>query len=199
MKKLCFLLALLFVFCLCGCESNLDTDDRDEDDDDEVVVTLTAEEALEEALQALTGGESSGYAVILGADGYPSVPQNTGIAQLLSSYVTFDIEDFSSKKDTATASIEISAPDAPQLLKQAVAQLETVDADSLSAQLQPLLEQGPPMIDYVVEVQLVQVDKTWCVVPSFELSNALTGGLTQAYMDAQQNLLSQLLEGGEAA
>lgn len=199
MKKLCFLLALLLVFALCGCDSNLDPDDDDDDDDDRSpTVVLTAEETLQEALNALTGRESEGHAVLLGADGYPAIPQNTGIAQLLSACVTFQIKDISSKSSSATAQVKITAPDAPQLLRQAIEGMDTVEEEALYAKIETLLAQEYPTVEHTVEISLVKADESWCVVPSFELSNALTGGLTQAYMDAQQNLLSQLMEGGEA-
>lgn len=199
MKKICFLLALILAFTLCGCESNLDKDRDDDDDDDrENTVTLTAEETLEEALQALTGGECGGYAVVLGADGKPAVPHNSGVAQLLSSYVTFEVKEFSSRKDTAEAALTITAPDASVLLRQVSQSVEAVDEETLYAQVEALLKQSPAMLDFNVTVQLVLTEEGWCVVPSFELSNALTGGLTQTYMQLQQELLAQLQKGGEA-
>lgn len=198
MKKLCFLLALLLVFALCGCESDPAPDDGDDNDDREPAVVLTVEETLREALNALTGQEAEGHAVLLGADGLPAVPQNSGVAQLLSSCVTYKVKDVSPKSDTAAAEVMITAPDSAQLIRQAVADMETVDEDALYTKLDELLKQDPPMVDYTVEVDLVKAEGSWCVVPSFELSNALTGGLTQAYLELQQNLLSQLQEGGEA-
>lgn len=193
MKKLCLLLALLLVFSLCGCDSGLSSD---KEDPSETAPALTAEGALEEALDALTGG-GSGRAVILGADGQPAVPANTGIALLLSSHVTFDVKEFSAEADTAVAKVEITAPDTAALLRKAMESGDWADPDALSAQVEALLKDGPATVEYTVDVRLVLVGENWCVVPDFALSNALTGGLTQTYMELQQELLSQLQEGGE--
>lgn len=194
MKKLCLLLAGLLLVSLCGCESGLRDDKQD---DRETLPALTAEEALDEALDALTGGENPGYPVLLGADGQPATVQNTGVAMLLSSHVTCKVTEFTAGEDTATAQVKITAPDSQKLLTQALDNMASFDEEALYTQIEALLKNDPAMVSDTVQVQLVYVEGHWCVVPDFALSNALTGGLTQAYMDIQAMLISQLQKGGE--
>ena len=204
MKKLCLLLALLLMLNLCGCRYVKDilsdddwasVSDRDEDDDRKKKAE-DPEEVLENTLKALTGDEEAG-GWLLGAGGTPVAPSNTGIAKLLSAYVTFDVESFEENDETAVATVTVTAPDAPALLKAAMEEVGGTDEEELTRCLEALLEDDPAMVTNTVEVQLVLAEDTWCVVPDLALSNALTGGLTQAYMELQQQIYNGLMEGGD--
>ena len=59
------------------------------------------------------------------------------------------------------------------------------------------LEGGAPSSGFTVEVELQQVDDSWYLIPSAELSNAMTGGILQAYMDQVQQIQSELMGGSE--
>lgn len=209
MKKLCLLLALLLMLNLCGCRYIRDIlsdddrtsvsdrdDDGEDDDDDDRRKAEDPEKVLKNTLKALTGDEEAG-GYVLGADGTAVAPSNTGIAKLLSTYVTFDVESFEEHDETAEATVTITAPDTPALLKAAMEEMDGTDEEELTRCLEELLEDEPAMVTNTVEVQMVLADDTWCVVPDFALSNALTGGLTEAYIQLQQQIVNGLMEGGD--
>ncbi len=189
MKRFIIFLTLLLLCSMAGCESGLDGT--------QAAVKLEPREALEEALKGLTGQSSGEFAVLLGADGTPVVPENSGIAKLLSSYVTFEIQELSSGEDSATATVDITAPDAVALIQQLIGSVDVTDAEALYASMEALLQQEVPMVSSTVEIMLQKAEDSWCVVPDFALSNAITGGLTQAYQALQQAILDQL-QGGDA-
>ncbi len=190
MKKLAFLMALLLVCSLCGCQSGLSEGGT---------ASLSPEDTLTEALQALTVGSSTGHAVLLGADGTPAVPHNSGIALLLSGCVQYDIREFSAEENSATALVDITAPDAPALLLEATEAIDATDSQALAAWMEEALRGDYPTSEHTVTVQLVKAEGQWCVVTDFALSNALTGGLAQEYLQLQQQILGQLQEGGDRA
>ena len=187
MKKLCLLLAVLLALSLCACRGQ---------ETDEEEAPLSVDQALEEALEALTNGACE-KACMIGADGSLTFPQNTGLAAILSSYSTYEIGQVKADGDKATATVTITAPDSVTILKQVMEVSDDPASEEFAQKLTEILENDPPMLDFTVEVQLQQTQEGWGIVPSFELSNALSGGLAEEYQKLYEGLMDGMLEGGE--
>lgn len=191
MKKLCLLLAALMALSLCGCHAEETSRDREKKS------SVSADKALEQSLDALTVGAEEGSAVMVGADGTLTTPENSGMAAILSQYVRYEVETVEEDGDTAVATVNITAPDSVTVLKQVMEVSDDPASQEFQDQLTKVLENEPPMMDFSVEVQLQKTDEGWGIVPSFELSNALTGGLAAEYRNLYEQLMDGMLEGGE--
>lgn len=147
-------------------------------------------EALDRFMTSLvSGGEDAGYIdsngeVITGIS-------NDGIAGELMQRVTYKVLG---AKD-AEVTLEISAPDAVFLVEQAVAGMDTFDADRFLAEMEILLAGEMPMRAFTVNVQMQEVEERWYPVLSSELINALTGGMPEAYAAVQQQIIESLMKG----
>lgn len=197
MKKLCVLLAVLLLLTLCACRAEEQERDRDQVRNEQV--SLSADEAVEAALSVLTIGLEENQEALpsmIGADGTLTVPKNSGLATILGSYSAYEVQEISTDGETGTALIAVTAPDAVALLKQIMEKNDDPASEEFAQLLTEALEDEPAMLDFLVEVQLRQVDGSWGIVPSFELSNALTGGLTAEYQSLYAQLTDKLMEGG---
>lgn len=191
MKKLCLLLAVVMALSLCGCHT------EETDRDREKKSSVSADKALEQAMDALTLGSEEGGAVMIGADGTLTTPQNSGMAAILSQYVRYKVENVEEDGDNAVATLNISAPDSVTLIKQVMEKCDDPASQEFQDELVKILDNEPPMLDFSVDVQLQKTDEGWGIVPSFELSNALTGGLAAEYRKMYEQLMDGMLEGGE--
>ena len=202
MKKICFFLVIVFLFSLCGCQYAKDfiADKIGESFSENRVMSTEEKDAsqmLENTLLVLSGEEEIGGAV-LGFDGMPAEPANSGMAKLLSGYVEFQIQSMEVDGDTAVAVVDITAPDSMALVQELVDMTDDLSsAAELEENLKSLLKDDPKLVTNTVEVQMCLVDDIWCVVPDMALSNAFTGGMTQWYLELQQSVYEGLLEGGE--
>lgn len=195
MKKLCLLLAAILLLTLCGCGAEEENDRRSKREQP----PLSAQESVAEALTALTIGTDEHQeprACMIGADGQLTIPKNSGLAAALGSYVTYEIQNIETDGDSGAATVLFTAPDTVSVLKQVMEYNDDPASEEFSAKLTELLEDAPPMLEFTVRVELQNVDGSWGIVPSFELSNALTGGLTAEYQASYEQLMDKLMEGG---
>lgn len=157
----------------------------------------TPEDALAAAMTAMTADTQSGQKIFLGSDGQPIAPAaNEGLALEISRLVTYSVTSVETDGDTATAQLEITAPDAAQLVKDALAGMETFDAEAFTVALEALLADEPAMKTFTVTVKLTRIDGAWYVLSNAEYANAITGGLVEAYNTVRQNIIDGLQKGG---
>lgn len=156
-----------------------------------------AEEALDAALSALVSGDSQNVP-LLGLDGSPVTGfENEGLAQVISSRLQYEIKEVSAKGSKAAATVKITAPDTPGIIREVLDGMGEYDEEAFIARMAEKLEGSAPSAVFTVEVELQRVDGIWCLVPSAELSNAMTGGLLQAYVDQVRQIQSELMGGNE--
>lgn len=156
--------------------------------------TPAAKDTLQDTLTALVSGDGQNVSV-LAPNGTPVTGiQSSGIAQIITGKVTFQIISVSEKGKTATATLSICAPDAVALMRQALADMDVYDAERFTANMSALLEGDIPTVSYEVEVTMQYVDGQWCLVPNNELSNALSGGLLQEQARLEQAIRDAFAE-----
>jgi hypothetical protein len=97
----------------------------------------------------------------------------------------------------ATARLRITAPDAVALVTQAVSGMDSLDEALLTQNMEQLLSGSFATVAFSVEVQLVQVEGTWCLVPNDQWSDAITGGLISRYAQLQLAILEALAGGAD--
>ena len=184
MKKVILLTAILALLCA-GCTPYSE------------VVPETPQDVLEIGMYVLTGGANP-ESMVVGADGTPSALRApTGLAAQISSQLSYEVVSVTETGDTATAVMNITAPDAVNLMYTALESLETYDEAAFTAEFEKLLTNAPATKTFSVNVQLQKLEGKWCMVMSDELSNALTGGLMAEYNAVRQAILDKLMEGGE--
>jgi hypothetical protein len=153
------------------------------------------DEMLESSLKALAEGQHG--TMVLGADG-TAVAMNrpSGMAALITQQLEFDIEQVETDGDSATAHLEITAPDMAALVRQALEGVTAFEETVFLEKLEQLLQNNPETKTFSVKVELALTDDGWCIVPNGEFSNAITGGLAQAYNDLRQSILDAATKGG---
>ena len=119
---------------------------------------------------------------------------NEGLAALLMRKVEYKVCDI--KDDTVI--LEIAAPDVAAMLEQAVASMDSFDADGFQSNMEALLEENVATRIFTVEVQMQEVDGKWYPILSAELVNAVTGGLAEAYATTQQLIIDSMIKGGNS-
>ena len=193
MKRSIFLIALVLLLCA-GCARPIEDETRPT----AAAGAETPREALEAAMEVLSGEEND-LPVFQGADGSPvSVTVNTGLAGVISRQSSYEVKSVETENGTATASLEITVPDISKLVHQALQSMDGFDEEAFAAALEALLEQNTDTKTYEVTVELTEIQGCWCIVPNAELSNALTGGLLEEYAAVRQEILDALAKGGEA-
>lgn len=178
------LLAALLVLSLAGCQVE-ETRRKKK--------TESAEDALQDSLEALAEGGT----MMLAPDG-SAVGMNpaTGVASCITGALEFEIRSVKERSSSATAELEISAPDAVALVQQALEDMETFDEAVFLEKLEQLAENAEKKT-FSVTVELTLADDCWCIIPNAEFSNAITGGLTGEYAAVRQSILDALTKGGE--
>ena len=157
-----------------------------------------AETSLNLLMEALITGQDCREAVLLGADGKPvTVSAGEGLAAMITTKLNYEILSLSTGDKTGTAELRIVAPDVLVLVDQALADMERYDATLFQERMEQLLQGDVKMLEYTVELSLVQVDGDWCVVTNTQFSDAITGGLISRYDELQQKILDAIA-GGEA-
>lgn len=176
---------LILVLCLCaGCTPYSE------------LVPKTPRDVLDVAMYVLTGGESA-QPLLLGTNGKPvAMSAPTGLAKLIAEKVSYEVVSITEEGDSATAMLNITAPDAVPLVYQALEGMESFDEEAFTEAMQAQLEDDPATVNYNVQVQLQRVDGTWCMVSNAEFSNAITGGLMNKYNEVQQAIYDAFVKGG---
>lgn len=182
-RLLALLLAALLVCSLAACGAEREERNRE-----------SAEDALEDSLEALTEG---GEVWILGPGGSPvAMQQAQGLGGLIAGRLDMDVESVKERGKSATAELTITAPDAAPLVKEALEGMTAFDEVAFTEKLTQLLENAEETV-FVVEVELELVDGAWCIVPNGDFSNAISGGLLEQYMALRQTVMDALVEGGD--
>ncbi len=109
----------------------------------------------------------------------------------------YEIEAVTTEETIATARLRITAPDAVVLVTQAVSGMDSLDEALLTQNMEQLLSGSFATVAFSVEVQLVQVEGTWCLVPNDQWSDAITGGLISRYAQLQLAILEALAGGAD--
>lgn len=152
-----------------------------------------AEAAVNEAMSALVSG-GGGDIPVLGLDGSTVTGfENEGLARIISGQLAYEIEEVSAKGNTASASLKITAPDAPAVLRETLDELDEYSDEAFIEAMSARLGRGHGTVSFDVEVELQRIDGVWHLIPNAELTNAMTGGLLQMYEDTVRMIQNQLM------
>lgn len=177
----CVVLALL----LCGCTPYSE------------LVPETPQDLMEVMEYVLAGGESH-QPLIMGSEGTPVyLATPTGLAGVISSKVQLEVASVTESGETATAVLNITAPDAVALVHQAIEGMQTYDEAVFTENMEKLLGEEYATKVFTVEVELRKVNGTWCMVTNEAFSDAITGGLVSSYTEIQQTIFDAFVKGGE--
>lgn len=183
MKKMMIIAVVLALLCA-GCTPYSE------------VVPETPQDVVEIGMYVITGGTNP-ESMVIGADGTPSpLRAPTGLAAKISEQLSYEVVSITETGDTATAVLNITAPDAVSLMYQALDGMETYDEAAFVEAFDKLLANAPATKTFTVDVQMQKTDGKWCMVMNDALSNALTGGLMAEYNTVRQAILDKLMEGG---
>lgn len=177
------MLCLALALSIAGCAED-GSDDRDDSIRDKAPDPSESFEAVEEALS-----DGRGDIPILGADGEVVEGfENTGLAALITEYVTLDLGEPEVEGDSAFVDAIVTAPDMEKVLREA-------DMAAALAERLPELLKSAPERDFEVQLELRLLDGQWCLVASSELSNALSGGLVEMRAELLRQALEELKKG----
>ena len=152
-----------------------------------------AEAAVNAAMSALVSGGGEGIPM-LSLDGSTVTGfENEGLARVISGKLTYEIGEVSAKGNAASASLKITAPDTPAILREALDGLDEYSDEAFIEAMSARLGRAHDTVSFYIEVELQRVDGAWRLIPNAELTNAMTGGLLQMYEDTVRQIQNQLM------
>lgn len=155
------------------------------------------EEVMQTVFEALQE-DGTEEPVLFGVDGTPvGISAGTGLAGMIMSQLEYELVALETEEETATASLRITAPDTLALVQQALEGMESYDEAAFTERMEQLLKENPQTKTFDVEVEMVVVEKRWCLVTNPAFSDAITGGLISRYQQVQQAIIDAMA-GGEA-
>lgn len=128
--------------------------------------------------------------------------QNTGIAEQLAGEMEFEIISVTAEGEEGEAELKLTVPDASQLFADVISQMDVSDVEAENTEV--LLERVMEAIEdkeydtmtCTVTVELRMLQDQWYLVNNQEFSNAISGGLLQAYAKNRQEMIDNM-GGGE--
>lgn len=175
-----------------------------------------AKQAVSDTLYALSGRTSSGEqeADVKEGQELPGVSmlaedqetimtiQNTGIAEQLAGEMEFEILSLSVEGEEGEAELKLTVPDASQLFQDVIGQMDVSDVEAentevlLKGVMEAIEDKEYDTMTCTVTVELRMLQDQWYLVNNQEFSNAISGGLLQAYAKNRQEMIDNM-GGGE--
>lgn len=158
----------------------------------------TAQEMTESLMESLISGQSNGELYVLNADGSVGpVTRLEGIAAMLMGRVEYSLGEVAQDGDVVTVRMDIFAPDVSAMMDAVLEGMEEYDAEMFLSGMEAVAQKEDcPMRQFEATLEMKYVDSVWVFAPDYDFSNAVTGGLYEAYYNNQQQMVDTL-EGGE--
>lgn len=140
-------------------------------------------------------GEPYVYRVPAQEDGEPSA-----IAREIAEQTAFTVGEIAQDGETATASVQLTAPDALLLLREEARTLAKAGKDDTAALIAAVgerLDGSVPTKTFDVTVTLRLAGDHWYLVPSGALDDAFSGGLLGEYASLGAQAVERLAEEGD--
>lgn len=151
-----------------------------------------AEAAVNEAMSALVSGGNENIPILTLDGSTVNGFENEGLARVISGQLTYEVGEVSAKGKTAHASLKITAPDTPAILRETLGELDEYSDEAFIEAMSARLGRGHDTVSFDVELELKRIDGVWYLIPNAELTNAMTGGLLQMYGDTVEQIRNRL-------
>ncbi len=145
----------------------------------------------------LNRSEKDGYILGMNMSSSASLLNSNETSDKINSLISYSIDSVKIKNLVGTVKISIVSPDLHTILKDINATEEIInDSDKLLSEInQSLNSDEYPKFETTIEAQIEKLGDHWFLIPNSQLSNALSGNLTQAYSQLGNNIINELIEG----